>query len=420
MAAGGVAGADSGARGGGSTASSSKSEKADSYSKADRQAKANGKNSEKKSEQKAANGQNGREATVQEQGQKARDFDHVQGRPPVGEDPATKQQSKGDKESVFDIARRADKGAAGVVYDTAKEAIGLVSDAGGAVLDGAIGWTGVDAFEGHAERNRARGEDMWNAGKAVVGSPVETAKKGIETLKAEGAEALGEWEAGQYGDLAERGGKLVGAIAVGAVGGMATKALKRGDGPSAPKKADTPEGKPEIRTQKSGVEYSVTTDKPGWGETLRETSSLDEGRIRKQNSEDKGIKYEAKTLERLEKHEINIDERGVDIKDTGRKEMMPPPNEKRELGEIDIETKDHIIDVHSGKGGKREQMERQLNSPQLNRGKDVILYSPGYSRHGTEFIDGIEFIKDAIGPNGERARVIRSDAELADIIKSSR
>lgn len=87
MAVGGAADAGSSSRGGstGSSSKSEKSDKAESYSKADRQAKANDNRSDKKSEQKSANGQNGREATVEEQGQTLRDFDKVQGRPALGE-----------------------------------------------------------------------------------------------------------------------------------------------------------------------------------------------------------------------------------------------------------------------------------------------------------------------------------------------
>ena len=96
MAVGGTADAGSSSRGGsaGSSSKSEKSDKAEGYSKADRQAKTNGKGSEKKSEQRTADARNGREATVEEQGQKARDFDHVQGRPALGE---RRQEQSGAK-----------------------------------------------------------------------------------------------------------------------------------------------------------------------------------------------------------------------------------------------------------------------------------------------------------------------------------
>lgn len=96
MAAGGASSSDSGSKSGGSTASSSpKSDKASeaSYSQADKQAKNNGKKSESKTEQRSANGQNSHASSVGEQGQKARDFDAVQGRPTLGEQQANATSS---------------------------------------------------------------------------------------------------------------------------------------------------------------------------------------------------------------------------------------------------------------------------------------------------------------------------------------
>lgn len=180
-------------------------------------------------------------ALGEQQSRKAQDFDAVYGRPPLGEQSGGKQQDKSNDESAFDVVRRADKGAAEVVYGAAGELVGTVNDAAGAVLHGAIGWTGVDIFKGHAERNQARGEGMWNTGKAAVEaakSPVETVEKGIEIVKAEGAEIADEWQAGRYGDLAERSGQVAGVIAVGAFGGAATKVLRRSDGPDSVKGPD--------------------------------------------------------------------------------------------------------------------------------------------------------------------------------------
>ena len=183
-------------------------------------------------------------AQSEDQSQKLQEFDAVRGRPSLGEEAGGKQRSQDDNESAFDVVRRADKGAAEAVYGAAKEAIGTVNDAAGAVLHGAIGWTGIDAFEGHAERNQARGEGM----AKVITSPVETAREAVEAIKTEAGEAVDEWEAGRYGDLAERGGRLAGGAAVGVLGGgVATKVLRRGDGPGGPNVADTPIDKKEAQ-----------------------------------------------------------------------------------------------------------------------------------------------------------------------------
>jgi hypothetical protein len=218
-------------------------------------------------------------ALGEQQSRKAQDFDAVYGRPPLGEQSGGKQQDKSNDESAFDVARRADKGAAEVVYGAAGEVVGTVNDAAGAVLHGAIGWTGVDIFKGHAERNQARGEGMWNTGKAAVEaakSPVETVEKGIEIVKAEGAEIADEWQAGRYGDLAERSGQVAGVIAVGAFGGAATKVLRRSDGPdgvkgpddtgSAAKGPDAPggdKGYEHIETQVSDPRLNPSTISDG-------------------------------------------------------------------------------------------------------------------------------------------------------------
>lgn len=197
--------------------------------------------------QPKADGQPGTQ--LEERSQKLRDFAAVQGRPNFGrEQTGGGQENQNDSESAFDVVRRADKGAAEVVYGTVKETVGTVNDAAGAVLHGAVGWTGIDVFEGHAERNHARGEGI----AQVITSPIETAKETVETVRTEAGEAADEWEAGRYGDLAERTGGVAGGVMTGVLGGGVTaKILRRGDGAEGPSPTTKAETQDAGKTEKA-------------------------------------------------------------------------------------------------------------------------------------------------------------------------
>ncbi len=95
MPTGGLSGADSASASKGSTPPSSPeaAAKAGSYNRADQQAEASANKSDSKSEQQSANGQNGHGVAIDEQGQKLRDFDRVQGRPSFGEKPESRDVS---------------------------------------------------------------------------------------------------------------------------------------------------------------------------------------------------------------------------------------------------------------------------------------------------------------------------------------
>jgi len=227
MTAGGLTGAGSSSNAGAAAASSSskpdKSSKA-SFSQADRQAKANGKKSESKPEQQTANGQNGHTSSVQEQGQKAQDFDNVQGRPDVGDRRQSSGQQGDQREGSFvDCAAGAAKD---VVVDTAKGAYQTIKDAGGAVLDQA----GFEGYEGHTERTLYRGKAVVDGAKRTgeaVMSPIETSKKVYQAGKAEVAEIQSEIEHGDSCALGERVGTTVGVGATAVVpGGALVKGSK--------------------------------------------------------------------------------------------------------------------------------------------------------------------------------------------------
>ena len=97
-------------------------------------------------------------------------------------------------------------GAAETVTDAAIETVSMVNDAAGTVLDAAIGWTGIDVFEGHAERNAARGQAIIDA----VTSPVETAQAVASSVE-EGWETFEEnWENERYFDA----GRQIGGVGV--------------------------------------------------------------------------------------------------------------------------------------------------------------------------------------------------------------
>ena len=346
-----------------------------------------------------------------------------------------------------------------VVIGTAKGLYNTAKDAGGAVLDKA----GVEGFEGHTERTTDRVNAVVDGGKKVIGAGIDAGGAVMDKAGADGfeghsertaarGEAIGKAASDEWSEfkaevkngdscaLGERVGTGVGVGATVVVGGGA---LYKGGKVLAKLGQKEDSGKPEVKTEAEsadkkdvndvdndtanhvvdgGVEYKVTTDRQDWGETRRETGTLAEGKGRRQsdNSKDGGKRFEATTLDDLGKHGIDTSKRGVDIDDIGRIEMRSPPQENVKLGEVDLETQGHVVEMHKGKGGKREQVQEMLNSPQLNRGKDVILYSPKYSRHGTEMVDGKEVLKGAMGPNGERAQVVRDAGELAEIIKSSK
>lgn len=79
----------------------------------------------------------------------------------------------------------------------ALEAVSMVNDAAGTVFDTAVGWTGIDLFEGHAERNVARGRAMFDG---VVGLPDQIA---------EGWDGFtGNIAAGNYYDAGRQTGNL--------------------------------------------------------------------------------------------------------------------------------------------------------------------------------------------------------------------
>ena len=394
---------------------------------------------------------------TEEQSQKLQEFDAVKGRPNLGDERQGGGEKGEQKGSFVDCAAGAAKdvvvGTAKGAYKTVKDAGGVVLDAGGAALDKA----GVDGFEGHTERTAERVDavkdgaaKVWEAAKSPIetgGKIYEAGRDGIVETYESGRDELveigTEIKNGESCKLGERVGTTVGVGGMVVVGGgvviggakLGSKVLTKiggRDGPEAkPETKDAEKTEQETDTDGNdtakrvidgGVEYKVTTDRTDWGETRREVGTLDESRARRQNDESKdgGKKYEATTLENLEKHGVDISTRGADLDDMGRTEMRLPPRENVKLGEVDLETKNHVIEIHSGRGGKRAQIQDALNAPQLNRGKDVILYSPHYSRQGTELINGKEVLKDAVGPNGERAQVVRDAGELAEIIKSSK
>jgi len=110
-------------------------------------------------------------------------------------------------------------GAAETVTNTAIEAVSMVNDIAGAGLDAAVGWTGFDAFEGHAQRNAARGQAMFDA----VASPIDTAKAVAGSVE-EGWETFeGNWESGNYYDA----GRQIGGVGV-EVAAVAVPASKAG------------------------------------------------------------------------------------------------------------------------------------------------------------------------------------------------
>lgn len=80
-----------------------------------------------------------------------------------------------------------------------------------------------------------------------------------------------------------------------------------------------------------------------------------------------------------------------------------------EIGEIDIETSNAIIEVTSGKQGKLQQLTKELSNPLMNpEHKKIILYAPNYSpAAGQEFTVG-----------SERIPIIRSMKALFDYLRS--
>ncbi len=81
-------------------------------------------------------------------------------------------------------------GAAGLAW----EGVEMVNDAAGTVLDTAVGWTGIDTFEGHAQRNQERGQAIVDGVMSVPELPgkiADAAVEGWETFE-------DNWEAGNY------------------------------------------------------------------------------------------------------------------------------------------------------------------------------------------------------------------------------
>ncbi len=73
-------------------------------------------------------------------------------------------------------------GAAGLAW----EGVNMVNDAAGTVLDTAVGWTGIDAFEGHSQRNASRGQAMVDAVVSlpeVPGKIANSVEQGWETFE---------------------------------------------------------------------------------------------------------------------------------------------------------------------------------------------------------------------------------------------
>jgi hypothetical protein len=91
-------------------------------------------------------------------------------------------------------------GVAGLAW----EGVNMVNDAAGTVLDAAVGWTGIDGFEGHAERNQARGQAMFDG---VMSLPELPGK--IATAAEQGWDRFEHnWETGNYYDA----GRQIGSV----------------------------------------------------------------------------------------------------------------------------------------------------------------------------------------------------------------
>ncbi len=106
-------------------------------------------------------------------------------------------------------------GAAGLAW----EGVNMVNDAAGTVLDTAVGWTGIDAFEGHSQRNAARGQAMVDAVVSlpeVPGKIANSVEQGWETFE-------DNLEDGNYYDA----GKQTGAVGL-EVATIAVPAAKAG------------------------------------------------------------------------------------------------------------------------------------------------------------------------------------------------
>ncbi len=88
--------------------------------------------------------------------------------------------------------------------DLAWEGVSMVNDAAGTVLDTAVGWTGIDAFDGHARRNAERGQAMVDFATSlpdVPGQIASSAAQGWETFE-------DNWETGNYYDA----GRQIGGV----------------------------------------------------------------------------------------------------------------------------------------------------------------------------------------------------------------
>jgi hypothetical protein len=77
-----------------------------------------------------------------------------------------------------------------------------------------------------------------------------------------------------------------------------------------------------------------------------------------------------------------------------------------EIGEIDVETSNAIIEVTTSPQGKLQQLLKELNNPLMNpTGKQVILYAPKYSRqadqlfasYGIKIVRSLQELMDYLG-----------------------
>lgn len=412
MAEGGLQGA-----GGGASAStaSSRSSPIDSavvgsYNRADQQARADSKKGENKPETKSrgdkqsgdadkpktdtpASNDAGLDVPTEDQRQKLLAFDAMQRQVPLGdrdEGNASVQPAKCQKESGSDVALRGAGGVVDGVYAIVSEPVLAVYDAAGSVLHHTVDRAlGTDHYKGHAERSQARGE--------AIAHPIETAK----AIAGHVSEVVGDAGDGCYGGVAELGGQVVGSLAGGGAalrimryggnGGRAAKEVSdplnaNGKGTDAAGAKDIADAQSPIAkaekqdvgetgkgvdvggsNTKPRVTYSTTVDKPGWGETRRETGSLENGIAARRASADQGRHREADAAEGLQ-------DRGTNIKGLGREEIKPGTKNDR-LGEIDIETEHHVIEVKHEKKPSLKRLKVLATEEQLNRGKQPVLYN---------------------------------------------
>ena len=131
------------------------------------------------------------------------------GVPPTDSGTAPEDPSLGDR--AIDAAVGTAEMAGGVVVGAAQragdlvtslpgaawEGLNMVNDAAGTVLDAAIGWTGIDVFDGHSQRNAARGQAMVDG---VVSIPDKVAD-GWDRFEQ-------NWDEGNYYDAGKQMGSV--------------------------------------------------------------------------------------------------------------------------------------------------------------------------------------------------------------------